>query len=221
MAKPLVVIFLGRSGCGKGTQAEMLREKYGLEYFGSGDSLRERVKSGGFSGKKIGETMNSGEFVPVVIIFPICLAELEEYKDKKPNLQGIIFDGSPRRLLEAQLLDQALEWYEWDKNIKVFLIDISEDEALNRLTKRRICKNCGKLIPYVGQYKDLTKCDECGGELMTRADDTESSIRGRLDEFRKETEPVIQYYKDKGLLIKINGEQEIEKVHQDILSALK
>lgn len=220
MNNPLIIILLGRSGCGKGTQAELIQKKYGLEYIGSGNSLRKRTKVEDFTGKKIKKIIDSGGFVPSSVIFQIWVNKLEEYKNNYPQLKGIIFDGSPRKLLEAQLLDQALEWYEWDKNIKILLIDISKEEAFNRLTKRRICKNCGQLIPYIGQYKNLRVCDQCGGELIARPDDREEAIRNRLDEFNKETQPVIEYYQRQGRLITINGEQSIEEVHREILGKI-
>jgi len=218
MIKPLIIILLGRSGCGKGTQAKLIQEKYELQYFGAGDELRERTKTQDFSGKKIKEVINSGGFVPSPVIFQLWIKKLEDFKNNYPEFKGVVFDGSPRKLLEAQLLDQALEWYEWDKNVKILLIDISEKEAFNRLTKRRICKKCGQLIPYIGKYKDLKVCDKCGGELTVRLDDTEEAIRARLDEFNKETQPVIEYYQKQNRLIKINGEQSIEDVHQDIIA---
>jgi adenylate kinase len=219
--EPQILIILGRSGCGKGTQAKLLREKYGLEYMGSGENLREKAATDGFSGKKIEEVINSGSFVPVPVIFHIWINKLEDWKNNKPDLRGIIFDGSPRKLPEAQLLDEALEWYEWDKNVKVILINITEEEAFARLTKRRICKNCEKLIPYIGEFKNLKVCDACGGELVNRPDDKKEAIRGRLDEFTKEVVPVIEYYKNKGLLINISGDQSIEEVHEDIVKAIE
>jgi len=166
--------------------------------------------------------MNRGILVPTFLVFQQWVNRLEEIKKKQSdNFSGLIFDGSPRKLNEAHLLDEALDWYEWDKNIKVLLIDISRQEAFNRLTKRRICKNCGQLIPYVGHYKDLEKCDKCSGELETRADDTPEAINERLDLFEQEVLPVINYYQEKGWLVKINGEQSIEDVFNEILEKIK
>lgn len=219
--EPLIVIILGRSGSGKGTQAELVQKKFGLEYIGSGNSLRERVKIQDFSGKKIEQVINSGGFVPTSVIFQIWIEKLENFKKDQADLKGVIFDGSPRKLIEAELLDQAFKWYEWDKNEKIFLVNISEQEAFNRLTKRRICKSCGRLIPYIGHFKNLVDCDACGGKLMVRLDDTEESIKGRLNEFNLNTQPVIDYYKKQGRLIEINGEQSIEKVQEDIIKFLQ
>jgi len=218
---PQIFIFLGRAGSGKGTQAELLVKKLDLIYIGSGELLRERAKTEDFTGQKEDETMKSGALVPTTLIFMLWINRLEEIKKTmNGNFRGIIFDGSPRQLDEAQLLDEALKWYEWDKNVKVLLIDISRDEAFNRLTKRRICKECGKLIPFVGHYKTLEKCDKCDGELEVRSDDTPEAISERLDLFEKEVMPVIDFYEKQGKLVKVDGEQSIEEVHKEIMSKI-
>ena len=220
----LVKVFtlLGRAGCGKGTQAKLLVEKFGFTYIGSGDLLRARVKESDFTGQKTGQTMKAGDLAPTFLIFQLWLNRLEQIKkDRNNNFKGIIFDGSPRKLIEARLLEEALDWYEWDENFKVLLIDISREEAFDRLTKRRQCAKCGQLIPYIGDYKNLEKCDRCGGELAARTDDNPEAINERLDLFEKEVMPVVEYYERKGLLIKINGEQTIEKVQEEILEKIK
>jgi len=158
--------------------------------------------------------------IPTPVIFKLWLDRFENLKKKK-NLKGFIIDGSPRKILEAYLIDEALEWYEWNKSIKVMLIDISSKEAIQRLTKRRICKKCGKIIPYVGKFKKIRKCPECGGELVKRTDDTVAGVNRRLSWFKTDVQPVINYYRRTSRLIRINGEQSIEKVFQDILKAIK
>jgi len=215
-----VIILLGRPGSGKGTQAELLAKKFKLEYIGSGDLLRKAAKRNDFTGKKIKETIDKGFLVPTPVIFKLWLDKFEELKKEK-NLKGIIIDGSPRKILEAYLIDDALDWYGWKDNLKIFLIDISSKEAVNRLTKRRICKKCGKIIPYIGEYKKIKKCPVCGGELVQRADDSLSSIKRRLELFNKEVMKVIRYYQKEKRLIKINGEQSIEDVFKEILKYLK
>lgn len=218
---PQIFIFLGRAGSGKGTQAELLGKKLGLIYIGSGELLRERAKTKDFSGKKTEAILQKGDLLPSSFIFSLCANRLEEIKKQQENnFSGIIFDGSPREIDEALFLEEALKWYEWDKDTKVLLIDISRQEALGRLTKRRICSQCGRVIPFVGEYKELEKCDKCGGELIERADDTPEAINQRLDLFEKEVVPVINYFKEKGWLTEINGEQAIERVHKEILEKI-
>lgn len=210
---------LGRAGCGKGTQAKLLTEHFGLFYIGSGELLRDRVKQNDFTGQKTDRTMKTGALVPTSLIFMLWMNRLEEMK-KQSDFKGIVFDGSPRKLVEAQLLEEALEWYEWGKKFKAILVDISRQEAFNRLTKRRQCARCSQLIPYVGAYKDLVVCDKCGGELVVRQDDTPEAINQRLDLFDQEVMPVVAFYEKKGLLVKVNGEQTIEEVQREILERL-
>jgi len=218
--QPLVIIFLGKPGSGKGTQAELLGEKLGLDYVGSGDLLRERALKEDFTGRKTKIVTDTGGLIPTPFIFKLWLDKFEELKNRK-KLKGFVIDGSPRKILEAYLIDEALEWYEWDKNVKIMLIDISNKEAIWRLVKRRICKKCEAIIPYVGKFREIKKCPKCGGELIHRADDTVSGVKNRLAWFRTDVQPVINYYRKTGRLIKINGEQSIEAVFQDIFKIFK
>lgn len=210
-----IIILLGRQGSGKGTQAKLLAKEFGFEYIGSGEILRTFYEGTTFSAKKAKKVMNAGNYMPTAVIFMLWMQKLEALKEKGEP-KGIILDGSPRKLLEAQLLAQALEWYEWDRELNVILITLSYEESISRLTKRRACRECGKLIPWIGGMRNLKKCDACGGELITRPDDTLEGIKSRLDLFEKETVPVIEYYKAKGLLKTVDGEQSIEDVYKEM-----
>jgi len=220
MKNPLIIILIGKSGSGKGTQADLLMEKFSLDYIGAGNMIRARMKKEDFTGRKIKSLYKKGILYPVSVVFDLWLDNIEKFKKKK-NFRGLVIDGNPRRLIEAQLMDSALGWYEWDKNVKVILVDISDKEAILRLTKRRICKNCKELIPYVGEFKKLKKCHKCGGQLIKRADDTIKSAKNRINWFKKDVGPAINYYEKTGRLIKINGEQPINDVFKDILKELK
>ena len=220
MRNPKVIVVLGRAGSGKGTQAKLLYDKFGLSYFGAGDALRKRQKVNDFTAKKLIKVMGRGELAPSFVISKLWIDEFEKLK-KITGFKGVVCDGSPRKIVEAKYFDEALEWYEWSNTTKVILIDISEKESFKRLTKRRICQKCKKLIPYINEFKKLKKCDSCQGPLAVRADDKPSAIRQRLDMFKKEVMPVINYYKERGELIRINGEQSIEDVFKDILKSLK
>jgi len=214
------MLIMGPQGSGKGTQAKLLAKKFGFEYIGSGDSLRVVQKTGSFTGKKLLKVMNTGALVPNFALVNVLGNVLEKLK-KRGKVKGVILDGWNRMMIESIMVDEALEWYEWDKNVKVILINISRKESYNRLTKRRQCNKCGQLIPWMGEFRNLKKCDKCGGELVVRPDDNLASIKKRLEEYKNQTVPVVNLYKKRGELIVINGEQSIEDVFKDILKVLK
>jgi len=189
MANPKIIIILGISGSGKGTQAKLLQEKLKLAYVGSGDILRARQNINDFTGRKLKEVMNRGDLAPTAIVFKLWSDRWEGIKNK-PESPGFVLDGSPRKLLEAELTDQSLEWYEWDKYLSVLFIDVSRQESFSRLSKRG------------------------------REDDTTEAINTRLGLFEKEVMPVVKYYEKSNRLIRINGEQSIEDVHKDIMEEL-
>jgi len=212
-----IIILLGKSGSGKGTQAELLQEKFNLDYIGSGDLLRARAKKNDFTGKNLDRVLNSGALAPTAVILKLWLDRAEQLKNKK-NLKGFVMDGNPRKILEAYLIDEALDWYKWDA--KIFLVDISDKEAVWRLTKRRICQKCKNILPFVGEFRKMKNCPECKGQLITRSDDKIKSVKNRLAWFKKDVQPIISYYRKSGRLIKINGEQSINDVFKDVLKAI-
>lgn len=192
--KPLIIAFLGKSGSGKGTQVELLKEKLGLEYIGSGNLLRSRKEEQDFTGKKIASIIDEGGLVPSPIIFELWMKEMEKIKDNG-STKGILIDGSPRKILEAQILEEAVSWYDWADNFKVLYLDISNEEAKKRLLKR--------------------------GETSGREDDDEDGIKKRLEWFVEEVTPVIDFYKNNNRLIEINGEQSVEEVYAEIIRKLE
>ena len=217
--KPLSFALIGRSGCGKGTQAELLMKHFGnLFYVSTGGLLRELAKLDTSAGKSAKEIIEEGGLIPAFMIIGLWMRELNiNLKDA----QGVLFDGALRRLIEAQQADEYFNFLKRKENFFPILIDISKQEAFDRLTKRRICKGCGKIIPYVGEYKTMEKCDKCGGELMARPDDNPEAINNRLAYFDNDVVEVLDYYKKDNRLITINGEQAIEKVFDDILKAVE
>jgi adenylate kinase len=219
MQKPLSFALIGRSGCGKGTQAELLMKHFGnLFYISTGNLLRELAKLDTLVGKSAKKVMEEGGLMPDFMIIGLWMRELN--MNLREN-QGALFDGALRRLSEAQQADDFFKFLGREKTLMPILIDISKQEAFDRLTKRRICKDCKKIIPYVGEYKKMEKCDKCGGKLMARPDDNPDAINNRLTYFDDEVLEVLDYYKKDNRLITINGEQPIEKVFEDILKAVE
>ncbi len=219
MKKPLNFILVGRSGSGKGTQADLLMKHFGnLHHFSTGDMFRTLARADTAVGAKIREILAAGGLPLDDIATALWMHEIS-FKLKED--EGLLADGFPRRAPEAKNLDRFLEFLGRKDDTFCLLIDISRQEAFNRLTKRRICKKCGQLIPWVGEFKELKVCHKCGGELLTRPDDTQEAINSRLDYYEANVVPVVKYYKRQKKLIQINGEQPIADVFNDILEALK
>jgi len=215
--KPLNIIILGPSGSGKGTQAKLLAKKFNLEYLESGAIFRKIAQQNTSLGKKVKRIMSEqGKFIPYQIMIKIA----EKTIKKVPKKKGIVFDGFGRKLPEIKANEKFLAEQGRKLNY-AFLIEVNDKEILNRLSKRRICRDC-KSIFISGKTikKGAKKCPKCGGEVYRREDDTPTKIKSRLNEYQKETLPVICYLDKKGILIKINGEQPIKKVYQDIVSKI-
>jgi adenylate kinase len=136
--------------------------------------------------------------------------------------ERFLLDGCPRRLSEAKIIQNFLQFIEELKSTSLIFIDVSRKEAFARLLHRRVCKKCEKIIPWVGEYKNLVKCDRCGGSLIERADDQGLiKLKRRFDIYSKDTVPAINYLKVQCHFIKINGEQTIENVFKDIIKAIE
>ncbi|MCC6025689.1 MAG: adenylate kinase [Caldimicrobium sp.] len=211
------IVFLGPPGAGKGTQAKILIERYGIPQISTGDMLREHRAKGTELGKKAQEYMDKGQLVPDEIILGMVKERLSQ-----PDCQkGFILDGFPRTVAQAEALDKLLS--EMGKKLDFALALIVPDELLvERLTGRRTCKNCGMM--YHIKYKPPKvegKCDVCGGELYQRPDDNEETVRNRLKVYHEQTAPLIEYYKNKGILREIDGSKSIEEITQQIISILE
>lgn len=219
MQKPTNFVLIGRSGCGKGTQAKLLQEHFGnLLYISTGSLFRKMADYDTQVGHKIKQLLDGGglPFDDLAIMLWMSAISYNLKED-----QGFCLDGAPRRIDEAKAFDSFLDYLERRDSTIIILLDISRQEAFNRLTKRRICQACGALIPWVGDYKNLEVCDKCGGALEERADDIPEAINSRLDYFDKEVAKVIKYFKKKKRLSVVNGEQSIEKVFEDIIGIVR
>ena len=197
------LILLAVQGAGKGTLAKNLKEKYGYVHISTGDILRERASIDDELGRQIKSMIDNGQFVPNDIIF-----EAVEYKITQPECaNGYILDGFPRNLEQAQGYTKILEKLNKDAGV-VINMTIPEDLLIKRIIGRRMCKDCGSIYNiYSEQLKPTTEgiCNKCGGELYQRADDNEEAMKTRVDTYFKVTAPVIDYYKEKGILYEVDS----------------
>jgi adenylate kinase len=207
------IILLGGPGAGKGTIAEGIRKVSPFLHVSTGDMLREAVKNGTVVGKKADGFMKRGELVPDEVIIGIVSERLAQgAKDA-----AYMFDGFPRTLEQARLLDETLARHDAKVNT-VFLLDAPRELLISRLTGRRVCKKCGQGYHVVNiPPKQAGLCDVCGGELYQRADDSEATILNRLDVYSKQTESLISYYENKGVLVRVDSSRQRSETVADIM----
>ncbi len=202
-------IILGPPGSGKGTQAKKLAEKLGAFYFGAGDLMREEAKKGTEFGEIFQEVWDQGQggLVP-----PQTVKDFVESKLRGMDLKKqIIFDGFPRTLEQAEILDKYFKI----ENLFVINIDVSKKSLIQRATTRRVCEKCGKIF-FRADFNGINQCDVCGGNLVQRQEDTEEIVEKRIEVYEQETKPLIGYYKEKNILVNIDGEPPIDAVEKKI-----
>lgn len=208
--KLLNILILGSSGSGKGTQAELLAKKFNLKLADGGEYLRGIINKNQKGSRKLVKKYHQGNLAPTRIIRDWMKKQIF----KKPIAKGLIFSGQPRMIGEARL---ALKWFKKSGRgipIVIFL-KISKKEAIDRLEKRYICSRCGK--SYIFSEKLNKYCKECRGEIVKRDEDRDPAIiKNRLAYFCKQVKKTLKFFKEKGILIEINGEQSPEKVFEDI-----
>ncbi len=207
------LVFLGPPGAGKGTQAKMLSQELGLIHISTGDILRSAVEKRTPLGVKAKEYMDRGELVPDDLI----IALIEEVL---PQQGGFVLDGFPRTVAQAKALDRLLD----RKGMKlsaVILFDVPDDAVVERLSGRRICPRCGAVyhIRYNPPREDEI-CDRCGAKLIQREDDREEVIRKRLSVYREQTAPLVEYYSERDILVKLDASRPIEEIHRRLLEIL-
>ena len=213
----MFILLMGPPGAGKGTQAEKLIRDYGIPQISTGDMFRAAVKSGTELGKEAKSYMDKGALVPDIVTIGIVGERLAQ----KDCQKGWILDGFPRTEAQAKALDDILK----EMNISLTaVLEIKADAKglIKRISGRLVCKGCG--ASFHKDFRPPAKegiCDNCGGELYQRADDNEATVGERLEVYEKSTRPLIDYYKKTGKLYEIDGDQEMDKVYDDICGVLK
>jgi adenylate kinase len=207
---------MGPPGAGKGTQAEVLAKELNISNISTGDMFRAAIKEGTEMGRKAKEYMDMGELVPDSVVVGIVRDRLSQ-----PDCaRGFLLDGFPRTVVQAEALEETLN--SMGRTLDgVINISVPREKIVDRLTGRRICRECG--ASYHVQYNPPEKegvCSACGGELYQRSDDNEVVVNNRLDIYESKTQPLIDYYAKRDLLKSVNGDQDIKKVLGDILTIL-
>jgi adenylate kinase len=206
------VMLLGAPGAGKGTQAAKLIERYGLAHISTGDILRKAVADQTPLGLEAKSYMDKGELVPDEVVIGLVRERLQQ-----PDTDaGFILDGFPRTVVQAEALDGVLA--DLGKKLDaVITVDVDKDALITRLTARRTCTACGKIFNVVTQPESASGvCLECGGELMQRDDDTVETVTNRLDVYERSTLPLIGYYRDAGLLRRVDGNLPVDDVFAQV-----
>ena len=213
----MYIILLGAPGAGKGTQAAYVAQKLKVAHIATGDLFRQAIERGTELGRQAKYYMEKGILSPDELTIQMVLERLSAPDSKS----GVVFDGFPRNLKQAEALDRALA--QQAKAIdRVVYIKVPEEELLRRLSGRLICRNCQ--MPYHATDsppKVWGKCDKCGGELYQRPDDNVETVKKRLDVYFAETAPLISYYAKSEKLIEIDGEGSVAEVGERVITALK
>lgn len=215
------VILMGAPGAGKGTQAKLISERYGIPQVSTGDLLRDNVARGTELGKKADPVMKSGNLVPDDLMLAMVADRL-----KQPDARrGFILDGFPRTVGQAEWLDDYLQSASFDGRRLapvVVYIRVSYNQLLQRLTGRRSCPVDGRIYNiYLQPPKDDELCDSCGSRLVQRKDDKEDVISERLNSYERQTLPLVEYYNRKGSLHELNGERSVDQVTADTLAIIE
>ena len=214
MAQGLRLVLFGPPGAGKGTQAQLLRDRLKVVHISSGDLFRCHLGKGTALGLRVKEYINKGELVPDDVTLEIILDKVMSI----PDNEGFILDGFPRTTHQADALEKKLAA---ESRIldKVVHLDVSEPELLRRLGGRYICRSC-RAPHAIGEGEEGKKCDNCGGELYQRDDDAPVAVKKRIEVYNAQTIPVLDFYRDRGVLVDISGDGTVDEVNKQVLAAL-
>ena len=206
------IIMLGAPGAGKGTQAKQIADKYGVPHISTGDIFRANIKNGTELGKKAKEYMDQGLLVPDELTCDLVMDRIVQDDCKN----GFILDGFPRTIPQAEALTAALEKIDYAIDV-----DVPDENIVNRMSGRRACLNCGAtyhLISIPPKVEGI--CDRCGSEIVLREDDKPETVQKRLKVYHEQTQPLIDYYKNQGILKSVDGTQPMDEVFKAIVTIL-
>ena len=210
------LIMLGAPGAGKGTQAKKIAEKYQIPHISTGDIFRANIKAGTELGMKAKSFMDQGQLVPDEVTIGMLLDRISQDDSKN----GYVLDGFPRTIPQAESLTAALK-ERGEKIDYAVNVDVPDDNIINRMSGRRACVGCGATYHVVyNAPKSEDICDTCGKKLILRDDDKPETVKNRLLVYHDQTQPLIDYYKKEGVLVEVDGTQNLEKVFQDIVAVL-
>jgi adenylate kinase len=213
MTGQLNLVVLGKQGAGKGTQSQLLCEKYGLVHISTGDILRSAVQNGTPLGLEVKSVLDAGQLVSDDLVNKL----VEDRFHETDAQRGGVLDGFPRNIGQAQALERILG----EGGIKLCIyIDLPNDLVLQRLSSRRVCQECGTTYAESDVAAISGTCEVCGGDVVQRSDDKPEAIQKRLETFERDTFPLLSFYEQRDLLVKVNGDQTVEKVAEDIESLL-
>ena len=210
------IIMLGAPGAGKGTQAKMIAEKCGIPHISTGDIFRANIKNGTELGAKAKEYMDKGLLVPDELVCDLVVDRIQQADCEK----GYILDGFPRTIPQAEALENALNAIE-QKLYYAIDIDGPDENIINRMSGRRACVGCGATYHVLfNPTKVEGKCDVCGESLILRDDDKPETVKKRLDVYHTQTQPLIDFYTERKVLVEVDGTQSMDKVFDDIMKIL-
>ena len=211
------IIMLGAPGTGKGTQAQMISEKYGIPHISTGDIFRANIKNGTELGKKAKEYMDQGKLVPDELTVELLLDRVAD-----PDCaDGYVLDGFPRTIPQADVLEKALA-ENGEKVDYAINVEVPDENIVRRMSGRRACLNCGATY-HIEHRPPKTEgiCDKCGSELVQRDDDKPETVQNRLDVYHAQTQPLIAYYEKAGVLKEVDGTKSMDQVFADIVGLLE
>ncbi len=212
----MVIILFGPPGAGKGTQAHLLAQRLGLPRIVTGDLFREAITRGDALGAQVKPYLERGELVPDDLTIALVVARLQ----RADCVAGVVLDGFPRTVAQAQWFDHELKKHRRAVDCVVNLV-VGDDEVFHRLAGRMICSACQRTYHVTAMRPEkIGVCDQCGGKLIQRADDSSAAIPVRLRAYREQTEPVLTYYRGKQCVVNVDGEASPEVVQQRILDSL-